>query len=921
MSARALAWAAAGVALLLALGVLLALAMHRTSNEVDIVPRPAERVERPQAAIVAIDGGAEELRISRREEIVPSGVHERSEQRPRGGSVHVRGRVVSIEDGEGVAGAFVRCIVARDVVGTAQTDAAGEFVLGDTRPGRTTLEASLDDVARTSVDLGSLVDGASRSVLIRIARAPLLSGLVVLPGGEPATDVEVVAARRPREGERHVVRLAARSDAEGRFALTEARGIYFRRQWEGFADPADPSTAHLEVPRFDVVARTARRDERALVAQLDDVLAGEDVVLELGPGCGASGRVVDDRGLAVTVFEIEATTHDDAIVARDASALFDDPSGAFELGGLVAGRWTLVAKTSGGATSLPFVCDVPEESVGLTLRVARPARIAGRVVDSNGDGVRGADVGLARMGPFFDRYGTVPSSEDGRFVFPPMSLDTVRLTAEKDDFAPSEPLLVAVEPGQDVDDVVLVLRPAGAIEGIARRPAGAWATDQAVSLRRLAGDGLAKACYVDAVGSFRFDSLPAGGYELRLDPSDADHEALRDGSIASWDEWCALQPTATVTVVVGETTYVDLRAGRTGIRLVGTLRANGAPLAGVGVDLWRADGGSHGSGGSTGDDGRYEAELDCAGTYELSVWDADLCVARRVVRVPAVELHRFDVQLETGALGGSARDAVGEPVEGALVRVTPDDVRARGGVITETDAAGAWLVPRLEAGTYVVRVGGREAWDDDAQPACAAVARGGVVVRAGERTTVDLDVGGGGRVVGRVVDPHGVPIGEAVVFVRAPRGRLLDSVYAQASDDGRFAIEDLGAGAYELIASCGDSMTASARPIVVRANGTVEVELVIVRGTWLEVRGREAQGERVSIAVEVVDAHGGDWSIPGEPWLGIEWVDAERPPEQRFGPLPPGRYLVRAANAAGALVEREVVVGGAPELVVEVRFE
>ena len=85
---------------------------------------------------------------------------------------------------------------------------------------------------------------------------------------------------------------------------------------------------------------------------------------------------------------------------------------------------------------------------------------------------------------------------------------------------------------------------------------------------------------------------------------------------------------------------------------------------------------------------------------------------------------RVDLRLRSGSVDGRLTDDTGDPLAGALVRIWPKDRPDRSWPAESTDADGAFRIPDLPAGTYVVRI-----------RAGAAEHEGEVDVRVGVRTT------------------------------------------------------------------------------------------------------------------------------------------------------------------------------------------
>ena len=232
-------------------------------------------------------------------------------------------------------------------------------------------------------------------------------------------------------------------------------------------------------------------------------------------------------------------------------------------------------------------------------------------------------------------------------------------------------------------------------------------------------------------------------------------------------------------------------------------------------------------------DDRFVA--DDEGGFTFRAPDGALLEARhdgfapgRAVVDGAVTVSR-ELTITLGARGGAAPadltiagvvvDASGAPVGGARVTAEAGELARR--AVAETDADGRFVVGPLDPGTHAV----------------VAHARGhapvAVAADAGA-AGVELRLGAAARITGRVVDPGGAPVPAASIVVLARAGVATRTVaVAQVFDaEGRFAVEDVAAGDYQLLAQAHGwapseltAATASARPddvtVTVRRGATL----------------------------------------------------------------------------------------------------
>jgi hypothetical protein len=145
-----------------------------------------------------------------------------------------------------------------------------------------------------------------------------------------------------------------------------------------------------------------------------------------------------------------------------------------------------------------------------------------------------------------------------------------------------------------------------------------------------------------------------------------------------------------------------------------------------------------------------------------------------------------------GSVEGTLRDSAGSPVSSGFVLLS-GDVRAGSSVTRSArgDAAGRFSFRGVRPGTWWIAARGR---------GCAPIHRGGVDVRAGEKTRVDLVLGAESAVSGVVVDERGNGIAGARVSVHQWASLtmgpflLFASRSTRTDAEGRFRVGSLAAG-------------------------------------------------------------------------------------------------------------------------------
>jgi len=202
-------------------------------------------------------------------------------------------------------------------------------------------------------------------------------------------------------------------------------------------------------------------------------------------------------------------------------------------------------------------------------------------------------------------------------------------------------------------------------------------------------------------------------------------------------------------------------------------------------------------------------------------------------------------------------------------------------------------------------------WGGQSEEAWGSLVRGGVEVGADETTSgVDFDLETAGAVRGLVRGPNGSPAAGVTLFFRDSAGRLVSSVSGTVTDAvGRFEEDGLAPGAYSISARAEGLAANEATSVSVRSSEVAEVELEIEVGTLLIVTLEEEDGAAQRARVEVLDSDGIEvGGLVTLRSLQSAFNQGTSMREQRVGPLPAGRYTVRAIAADGRVEEKRVTV-------------
>jgi len=248
-----------------------------------------------------------------------------------------------------------------EAVAQARSDEEGRFFLPGLRPGRWQLLVEAAGLGTLETERQVPEDG--RAVLALDGESRALTGIVNDAAGRPQAGAEVALGgpglRWPR---------SARSDVNGIFAI-----------------------AGLGSGRMTLRANLGDRASSAVTVVLDEMaLRPTHVRLSLHPGVYVEGRVVDDTGkpLADAAIDVMALPSDDLPVSARSGA-----DGRFRLGPVASGKHQVLARLE---DHVPL--DAPEPNLGarpketFELRMARTARVEGRVVDEAGRPMVGVSV-------------------------------------------------------------------------------------------------------------------------------------------------------------------------------------------------------------------------------------------------------------------------------------------------------------------------------------------------------------------------------------------------------------------------------------------------------------------------------------------------------------------------------------------------
>jgi len=839
-----------------------------------------------------------------------------------------------------------------------KSGADGSFELLAVTPGKIVMTADSDGYLESDRKTIDLQDGGSQSgVELEITRGKSISGRVAWPDGKAAASVEVkvefdmsqmvgMAAfnmLRGRDGE-------AKTDDQGAFTVTGLGEGPFTVS----ATAPPPDAAPAEAGEKTDTAKAKRSSWwRTRLDGVAPATSGLELVLKKPEGI--PGRVVDETGAPVTKFRIEAGREGKGplgnLRGEQAEESFEDPEGRFLLAGLTEGTWRLYALAEGFGIPEPVTIDVPRASDApeLVVTIVHAASVAGVVKSPRGELVAGAKVRIGSTGPAWQemlRGGpdqpVATSEADGTFLLEGLRAGTVGIVGTSESWAKSLPLELTLEPGKRFEGAVIVLRDGGSISGEVfgegGRP-GAGLFVQATQMK----DFDNQMTFTDAEGKFRIEHLLPGSWQVVAMPSrGGGEEPASDGEGTGEPsmEMFSKMKLAMVTVVDGEETHVVLGAPpKDPVEVHGTVTHAGEPMSGA-MLAFIAEGKDALKGMKTASvkkDGTYSLRLDAPGNYSVSVQRVLGGMGQQSTvefseTIPETKDHRLDFVLPTARVSGRVRGPDGEPAKNARITLQPESDIAIGtmwgGQYHEgvTDAEGRYDIQALRPGTYVLGAGGMTMGGMlGEEDAFGREMRSGVKLSEGEwMKDVDFRLKKSGALEVTVTDSNGGPAAEAAVFVREANGRLVDGFsMVTTKADGKARYPGLGPGTYTVSARKELLASADSARVELDEGGSAEVKIALQPGTMLIVSTVGAESAPVRASVEVTDEDGREVGgmISLAEVMQLFGEGGISSTEHKIGPLPQGKYKVKATSSDGKTVSKPVSLTGQAERKLTIRFD
>jgi RNA polymerase sigma factor (sigma-70 family) len=436
----------------------------------------------------------------------------------------------------------------------------------------------------------------------------------------------------------------------------------------------------------------------------------------------------------------------------------------------------------------------------------------------------------------------------------------------------------------------------GTIEGVVREPAGTSVGGALVALieavRPDPPDDMAaprpRAIVRSAAdGAFKFGDVPPGVY-------------LLTATAAGW----APAETADLPVVPGESIRgVELVLATGGARLFGAVSdAGGGPIGGAALRALALGAGGRTQGARTflvvsDDRGQYELRLQRGGLRVVA--DAEGYAPEAVTLWLAVEQRR-DFRLAPAARLSGRVLHQGAPVPNARIRVESQAVVRAVARAAISDAAGAFVMASLPAGTYVALAHSGPLVGRARQP---------LTLAPGAASEVVIELARGVAVAGVTRDREGRPIAGALVRAGA------NPATASSDGQGRFRLEGFPPGRHRLAAEAPGYAGASLR-VAVEAKDVDGIDFALaaearLRGRVLDRQERPVPGASVLVGED----------LPNEATTNFALARTDEQGQYEVGGLAPGELRVEAEHPhAGRGIAGPILVAPGAVQEVDVRM-
>jgi hypothetical protein len=742
---------------------------------------------------------------------------------------------VTSEDGKPIAGARVRlpraggpmAMLMRNpgasLLGEqgARTRTDGSYRLKQLPASRSvTVEASKEGFAAARKHGLALKAGETvRSVNLTLPRGLEARGQVINAAGEPVAGAEVRISPAERGGEEGGIRIVTRM---------------MRRDKPDAVTGRDGSFAVSGLEEGDVTAAVSHPDfaEKSFSGlSVKSKEKNEWPPFALATGASITGFVRDAQGAPIVGANVGAFGEGSGM--RESSS---DLDGSFRIQGLGADRPVMLNARADGYAWVQKSVTPPAEGVVITLKTSGIVR--GRVEEADTKRpVTDFSVGSFPMrggGGFMIRMGGGPQekafqSADGSFELAEVPPGRWSIRASAPGYRSAEVSPVEVAEGETKEGIVVSLKKGGALSGRVLDPRrgtgvanasvtwqepspGAPGRQAAALMARLSGSE--NATTTDADGRFQLDGLPEGKITLT-----ASHADFLDAS----------------KEVDADVRDVEITLS-TGGTLAGTVvgRDGRSPVVGASVALSALGDTMFGFGGTeparTDGAGNFLFEHLAAGRYRVSASAAAGQAPPK--EVVLTEGQRLDGVLLAMATGTTVKGTVAGLPAGSLggVRISAG-ARDYSGSAT-TDESGRFLLRDVPPGSLRIVA-------STAMLSGRNVVKNFEVPEGASELPVEIVFETGSRLSGRITRGDR-PVASA--FVNAspdPPSPTGSRASAQTDDDGRYVLEGLTDGSYQLFVSGQGVSYRKSLEVAGDTTGDIHIPAVSISGVVTEASSSE----------------------------------------------------------------------------------